>query len=806
MNISVLSIRKILLAVSVIGLFVLAGLSLVPDAATSIWMIRWYPLHICSVAFICLGGCGLLFDRREPSHNSHQNLLILLVSISTGLTAGALSGPFPERALIYSHSTLASIFCGGILLVKLQKEDLIRLFSSRTFQILIALFVCIWSGVSLYRYLTQQLLPFLAKLELLDQAANGGLYDLIFQKHFSTIRNGSPFGHPNYNSGFLLILLPLLYYGLLSPASKEVRWLSLLALLLGISVLITTQSRNALLGLGVGIAIAVWWNQLQRKRTLQIMAGLAVLGLAVILVFPRFQQMFTSVSPARKGMWQAAWMTGLKYFPFGSGEGLTPEMLQLFSPELSSIWENSLQFHHTWLHLWAVGGVFAGVGILGITVWILIRVVFPEELDLKSRQLVTPSVMALSASFIVFWADYQLDIFPIALLLYFHLVVLAVCTAREVTKPTRVQNISGLLWIIPGICLLFCVWMLPASVKSRTEIEAAGTAYEQGDIPTALSKYLQAFETVPEPYSLNMAAVLLSENPASHQDAINLFQQSLTLWEPQTLVHEYLVDLWIKEADEATEPLERTQALEHARHHALRRAEIAPQLRGSFLDLAKISKELDLSDSEITEALLFELLIQGDLLFPETWSVLGDLQPYREAVLIKLMTLQSPEDKSLQYIIHTMQGYLGLIDEIPEGFELSDNIQQQMAKRSKKNVSLRLLSKVCEATDAEKAEAMKRLLVYLFEAPVSDQTVAVFLATSSTSCITDLLCFGQARLQSTRFQGIGLSARHPFSIPVNRPQAYPDVLGSRFLPATSHKPFLFNGLKLDEPLRTDLNP
>jgi chaperonin cofactor prefoldin len=796
MNISILSMRKILLAMSVVGLFLLAGLSLVPDAASSIWMIRWYPLHICSMAFICLGGCGLLIDQREDAHNSHKNLLILLICISIGLTAGALTGPFPGRALIYSLSTIASIFCGCIFLVKVQKEHLIRLFTSRTFQILIASFVCIWSGISLYRYFTQQLLPFLANLELLDQAANGGLYDLIFQKHFSTLalRNGSPFGHPNYNSGFLLILLPLLYYGLMTPASKGVRGFSLLALLLGALVLITTQSRNALLGLGTGIAIAVWWNQLQPKRSLQIMAGLAILGLAVILVFPRFQQMLTSVSPARKGMWQAAWMTGLKYFPFGSGEGLTPEMLQLFSPEISSIWENAIQFHHTWLHLWAVGGVFAGVGILGITVWILIRMVFPGELDLKSRQFVTPSIVALSASFIVFWADYQLDIFPIALLLYFHLVVLAVCTGRETTKQKQVQNVSGILCSVPGICLLICVWMLPSSLKSRTQIEAAGTAYEQGDIPTALSKYLQAFETVPEPYSLNMAAVLLSENPAGRQDALDLFQQSLTLWEPQTLVHEYLVDLWIKEAESATEPFERKQALEYARHHAIRRTQIAPQLRGSFLDVAKISHELELSDSDITEALLFELLMQGDLLFPETWTVLGELQPYREEVLKKLMTLQSQEDKSLQYRIETMQGYLYLIDEIPPGFALSDNLQKRMDTRLENNISLRLLSKVCHAMDAEKAEAMKRLLVYLFEAPVSDQTVAVFMASSSTSCMTDLLCFGQPRLQPTLFQGVGLSARHPFSVPVNRPRAYPDVLGSKFVPINSHKSFSISSL------------
>lgn len=778
---------------SVVGLFLLAGLSLVPDAASSIWMIRWYPLHICSVAFICLGGCGLLIDQREDAHNSHKNLLILLICISIGLTAGALTGPFPGRALIYSLSTIASIFCGCIFLVKVQKEHLIRLFTSRTFQILIASFVCIWSGISLYRYFTQQLLPFLANLELLDQAANGGLYDLIFQKHFSTLalRNGSPFGHPNYNSGFLLILLPLLYYGLMTPASKGVRGFSLLALLLGALVLITTQSRNALLGLGTGIAIAVWWNQLQPKRSLQIMAGLAILGLAVILVFPRFQQMLTSVSPARKGMWQAAWMTGLKYFPFGSGEGLTPEMLQLFSPEISSIWENAIQFHHTWLHLWAVGGVFAGVGILGITVWILIRMVFPGELDLKSRQLVTPSVMALSASFIVFWADYQLDILPIALLLYFHLVVFAVCTGKKAPATPRIQYFSRGLLIVPGICLLICAMIIPASLQSRKEIEQAGRAYEQGDIPGAVSNYLEAFDSVPEPYSLNMAAILLSADPAGHQKAIDLFAQSLEIWEPQTLVHEYLVDLWMKEAERDLPANETQAALEKALHHAHRRAEIAPQLRGSYLDIAQISHELQLPDSVVTDALFNELLMQGYLLFATSWNGLGDLQYFQPTVLERLMTNQNKGEPALQARMELWQSYLYLLDGIPADYQVSEQVREESSKRLRDMATLNLLNEVCIAKGPVQSEAMKRLLIYLFEAPVSEETTHLFLGNRNmeSNCFASLLNLGQLRMPATSYGGVGITARHPYSIPVMRPRGYPDVFGNRILPNFTHKIF-----------------
>lgn len=792
MHASYTTVRKILWSLLGCGLFLLASMTLLPNAATCIWQIKWYPLHLCSLALIGLGGCGFLLNPRTRKSLSSPGLLLLLVLIPMGLTAGALTGPFPERALIYSLNTLAAVFCGAILMVHLRKEEVFRLFQSRTFQVTLAAFVCIWSSVSLYRYFTQQLLPFLDMAKQLDQAANGGIYDLIIGKHFSTtMRNGRPFGHPNYNSGFLLILLPLLSYGFVTPASKGLRGFSLLALVLGMAVLISTQSRNALLGIGVAAGMGIWWNQLQRKRALQIMGGLAVIGLGVLWLFPRFQQILTSVSPARRGMWQAAWMTGKHYFPFGSGEGLTPEMLQLFSPRLSSIWENSIQFHHTWLHLWATGGVLSAVGILGITLWIFLRLLFPGKMDLQTRRLVTPSVMAVSASFIVFWADYQLDIFPVALLLYFHLAVLAAMTGSGECVSTRIRHSAKLLPVLPGICLLICVVVLPASLKSRNRIEQAGRAYEQGDIPTAVSKYLEAFDAVPEPYSLNMAGTLLSQNPGTRAEAVALFDQSLMLWEPQILAHEFLVNLRLEEAQASTDAVTAQTALEKALHHARRRTDMAPQLQGSYLDLAFILQKLGRPGREITDALYRELLMRGDLLFPEIWKVLGRLQPYRSAVLIRLMREPSSTSTRIQGRINTWQGFLSALQEVPSGFQVAANVQEKFNQRLQKPGSLQLLNEVHLAEKANRAEAMKRLLIFLFESPVSDETVASFLADLPQNSVplAALLNFGQARLQSTAFTGIGISARHPFTVPVTRPRAYPNVFGSRLLPSSPQKLF-----------------
>ncbi|MGA0367888.1 MAG: O-antigen ligase family protein, partial [Kiritimatiellia bacterium] len=721
MNPDASPLKRPLTLMLLLGTLLLGGLTLLPQSASLIWDLRWYPLYLLATALICLGVFAVGWESKQESPPPDWMPMVLLTLISLGLTFSALAGPFPRRTLIYSFSPLAALFVGVVLLSRVRPQELFRFLRSGRFQGGVAVFLLLFSLLSLQRYLSQQLLPFLAQARQLDEAAGGGIYDLLLQKNLSTLplRNGSPFGHPNYNSGFLLLTLPLLGYGIFFPAGKFLRGLSLTALGLGLTVLISTQSRNALLGLGVAVAMAVWWNHLQRKRTLQILGALAAVGGILLWSVPRFQQMLTSVSPARQGMWQAAWLTGLRYFPLGSGEGLTPEMLQLFSPQLSSIWDNSIQFHHTWLHLWAVGGVLAAAGVLGLTVWILIRVLFSSSQETETRRLATPSVMALSASFILFWADYQLDLLPVSLLLFAHVALLSDCTGNPRKLSGLAGKFSRRIWILPALCLLISVGTLPASLRSRQKIDQAGLAVEQGDLPAAVSGYLAAYETAPEPYSLNMAAVLLSANPAQRREAITLFEKSLELWESQILVHEYLTSLWMQEAAAAEDGSGRSQALQKAYIHAKRRTEIAPRLQGTYLDLALVTQKLSGPESEITGALLLELLNQGDLLFPQIWTALGPLQAYRDPVFQALMCLQAPEDPLLRNRIRFLQGFLELTGQLPSGTG-SAEVQQQTERWMRNSPAFQLLSAVCEAEEEEKVPAMKRLLVYLFEAEVSE--------------------------------------------------------------------------------------
>ncbi len=677
------------------------------------------------------------------------------------------------------------------MLLSFSAEGLQALFRSRKFQGFLCLFVGVWCGVSLYRFLFGAFFPFFSMAKNLDQAADGGLYSLILQEGLPHLRNGDPFGHPNYNSGFLLLLLPLLLHGIRNPAGTWIRRCSIGVLLAGFAVLLSTQSRNALLGVAVAAVMYLWWNRPPQKKFVLSILGIGVVFILLFMLVPRFSESF-SLSSGRKGMWMAAWLTGMKYFPFGCGEGLSPEMIQYFTPELDSIWESSIQFHQTWLHAWAVGGLFAFVALLGVTIWIAVHLFKSANLDAEDRKVLAPSVIALSTSFVLFWADYQLDIFPIALILFFHLAVFSAGFEKKKRVALRSGPFAGGFLLLSTLALLVSFTRIPGSVQSRRAVERAGIAFENDELGDAISAYREAFDAVEEPYALNMAGMLLSRDPHTHPDAIQMFEASLSLWEAQILVHEFLVPLNLVAAENAETPAEKTALLTKALYHADRRVEMAPQLQGSYLDQAVIRQQLGRPRAEVTESLFYELLMQADLLFPATWHELGELEGYQHEVFEMLMIWEPPSDQpDILHRLRLLQGYLYLMDQIPAEFEVSDQVVDWIHIRLQQPGALNLLLEVCKTVDSQRVSAMKRLLVYLLKSPVSDEGVLAFSSNldEDVSCLAGVLTFGHAKKLSLNYSGVAIAARHPFSIPVPRPRSYPEAFGSSLLPRIEGKTF-----------------
>jgi tetratricopeptide (TPR) repeat protein len=772
------------------GLAGVAALTFLPTSATIIWDIRWFPLYFALLFLMCLA--VLPSGVRKKSSVAARIPLIGLSLLAGGLCLGAVTGPLPGRSLVYAFPALAAVVVGVFLFETVRLSQIQTWVSSRLFQTLIPFFLIAWTGRSLYLYVTKTITPMREQARFLDEAAGGGIFSVLWEQALQStrFRNQHPFGHQNYVSGFLLLLLPLLIYGIRKPAGKGIRTLSLFALGLGVVILTSTQSRNALLGMAVGVGVLVWWISGNRKLLWQVSAAFLLLGVGLVWTLPRFQGSIFQGESARLGMWKAAWLTGVHSFPFGVGEGLTPEFLQLYSPQLSSAWTGSIQFHQTWLHLWAVSGLLGLAGIGLLTIWIGVRLLQVWKWDAERRKWVVPSAMALSASFVVFLADYQLDIFPIAILWVGHLVVLTtLCIeANPVMEKSGVWN-----WIrwVPVLALGIAAVQIPNSVRSRNQIDLAGAAFEEHDVDKAEIHFLKAFEYLEEPYSLNMAGRVVSENPARRRDAIALFDRSLELWEAQSLAHDYLTALWTAEFEERRSQNQNgvDEALANAFHHARRRAEISPELKGVYLDLAQLGHLHGAPREQVMDWIWEDLLMNGRLLFDLMWESTGTLAEFQDGVIHRL----AEEDRELTIRQKRRRDYLrGWYVQIhPEATAIwTPDQAERWTERMHTRPEWMLLEAFCEAGAERKPETLLRLLVYVLRTTISPEAVNFFKEYADGEegdCRSGLLNAGRVSLKRTIWNNVGISSRHPYSIPVYRPQRQPVVFGAEWISEPSQR-------------------
>ena len=786
MNVSSTQLSRAGLIPLITGLVGTAALTFPSTSATIIWDIRWYPAYLLGAGLVA-AGCFLLFVPERPRAPHELFPVLCLELIALGLVAGAYAGPFPERAMIYTFPVLIALWCGICLLLGGKRDLLRELPGTHSFQWTVAMFLLLWCGVSMQRFLAEDLLPFFDQAKAMDESVGGGLYQLYVTEKLPSLRNAHPFGHSNYVSGFLLVLLPLTLHGILRPAVRGVRAASILALVLGVTVLLSTQSRNALAGVFVGAIVYVWWTRRGRRsppvRHLLLLTAMAALA---FWLTPRLSWSRLSISPGRLGVWEAAWRTGLQYAPFGCGEGLAPEMLRRISPTLSATWLDLLQFHHTWLHLWATGGVLAFAGATGLALWIPWRLAVSRA---DRRPEAGPTAAALAATAVVMFADYQLDILPIALPLMFHLGLLAAFLPESDKKTSRFPDRRWLL-LAPALTLALSTARIPDSVRSRHHIDLAGAAFEQERYDEAADEYMAAFDAVAEPYALNMAGRVLAADPARREEAIALFERSLDLWEPQPLAHGYLVDLWWSHAsDPDTHNTRRPRILEQARRHALRRAELAPELSGSYLDLARLGHELGRPHRQTVAWLTLELLHRNPLLTRPAWEFYPELSSYREEVIRGLTSPPPAPTARAASRLDLLPAWFERLEILPPGMEPSDHARDRLNRQWERTPALRLLQTYCAAGPDTQDQKLRRLLVFVFERPLSKEVENAIKKwiDPNVSCPASVLNAGPPMAALPSWNNPGLMSRHPFSIPVPRTRKRPNPLGMRIIPGTRQR-------------------
>jgi hypothetical protein len=756
-----------------IGLVLVLLMTQIPTSATWIWDIRWYPLHVIAQVLVCAGSLMIVLGSDVRWTRLQFILVCSLMLIPLGYVAGALNGPFLERALIYSLPVMVTFSAGCWLIPVFSQSGVRDVVHSHRFHVGILLVLGFFCVRSIWLFTVQDVMPFLNHARVLDQAAGGGLFDLLLNEKLPQLRNGYPFGHPNYLSGFLLLALPLVLFVWQFSTRASMRWLSLTVMGLGAFTLLSTQSRNALAGLFLAFLVYVLMGVARKGVPWKWLGGMAVLALLLFLLVPRLSLASFRVSPGRLGIWRAAWWTGMAYFPFGGGEGLTPEMLQKFSKDLPALWGGAMQFHHTGLQVWASGGVLAVLGMCGVlfcALFIGLRTWWSSSIETRRR--VLPSLCALSATALVMWADYQLDILPIALLVVFHVIFLVgVPESGERSETPKLPRVLCLA--VPLICVLFSLSVVPDAIRSRREVEQAGKAFENGDAEGAVTHYLSAFDAVAEPYALNMAARVLSEDPGSDAQAIELLKKSVDLWEPQGVAHEFLMALYLRQGDHAA-----------AYPHALRRSELTPELRGVYLDLALIGHHLGREPHEIESYFVMELLGRGDLLFPAVWRAIPELETYYGPVMQKFISLDASQfSEPMAEMVRKRKVWAHVLDLIPPEVPLSDEERAYLQTLDTRSEKYALLQIYCQSPEDEKVQALQRLLVYVLRQPLNAGAAADIVAVldPNQACAPSLLTMGSVQFKQERLGSIGVNARHPYSIPVFRLQRYPTVFGSLYM-------------------------
>jgi tetratricopeptide (TPR) repeat protein len=725
-------------------------ISFLPHGASVVWDFRWFPAFMAALLLLGIGS-ALHSLKSDNVTVSVKTLLIVLLML--GYLGGALNGPFPRRALLYSAPLLTALavtltLCGTRTGKAL--EHRLRRTSGKK---ILSLGLSGWCLASIWMYVLRDVQTAFHEWRELDEAAGGGLWDILLNEGLPQLRNARPFGHPNLVSGFLLLALPLIWIPSEEPLQRFWSWVPTT---LGVLVLLTLQSRNLLLGAVLGAGAVLFCLSRKRKT---LFAGLAVICIAVILVVwfsPRFRTGLFREGSARWGVWQLAWNAGMYYFPWGGGEGLAPELSDQLAHTVTARWPALLQFHHGWLHPWAVGGLSAVLAILGLTVLPIGELLKSGKRSPIENRSLAPTLFALFAQMGVWLSDYQLDILPIALLYGLHLARLPEHALW--VKPFHKSFLKLAVWA----CLLLSLFPLHAALLSRIEMEKAGNAFVQNEFPQAIRAYEAAFRHFPEPFPLNLQGWLLSKDAEHWREAIPVFEQSLKLWPHQAMPHEFLASLWLRSAESA-----RQEGRSNLEGEYLNRAEeqlnsvmeISPHLSGIHLHFALTGIRRGLPREETTERLLDSIFRRGELVVPGNFHLIDG------NILEQILTLE-PENRNISpRSLKVLQGMiLEMYPEFPrDGHE---NALKTLDEVSSRNTTLKLMNKVLHVAPEERLEHFNRFWVYLTQGPGTENRPV--LSEESVDFRKLLMLAGSLQVHSTTYAGFGLRARHPYSPVIER--------------------------------------
>ena len=345
------------------------------------------------------------------------------------------------------------------------------------------------------------------------------------------MRNPHPLGHSNYTAGLMLLGLPVLARTAWF-ARGPLRIAATIATGLALMNLFTSGSRGGLLGLAalgvasVAVAGAGW------RRFLLISTGAIAIAALLAVANPRIRSMLgpsdSQTEPnlstvQRTAMFKAGLSMGLDRPLLGWGPGTTPLAYPRYRHALTGGAENVLQLHSTPVQLWAETGA---ASLLVCAFFCGLVFIHRARAPVAAATLAGYGVFALT--------DYQFDVPVFAAAL----AALAALLPTSAAAPTATRSRLSI-----GLMVLVAASMIVLlGTRDRTPL-------------------------------LNASALTIARNPAQHDRAVALLNESLTLNPDQEIAHFNLG--WLLAVSEPA----------RAERHFLAAARLVPDKGGVYFGL-----------------------------------------------------------------------------------------------------------------------------------------------------------------------------------------------------------------------------
>ncbi|MBS0664183.1 MAG: O-antigen ligase family protein [Verrucomicrobia bacterium] len=423
-------------------------------------------------------------------------------------------------------------------------------------------------------------------------------------REIADARNPHPLGHTNYTAGLALLMLPV-FARLAHRAVGAPRagWIG--ALVLALTMLVTSGSRGGLVGLAALFGAALLVARLGWKRTTLIALAAVVVTAAVAFIHPRTRAMFQRATASelkvsdvqRTAMLEAGLAMGAQRPVLGWGAGSVPLAYPLFRRFLDGGTENVLQLHSLPVQLWAELG---GAGLAGFLL-LLILVARHGGRD--------PAAAVALAGYLAFaLTDYQLDV-PV-----FGGVVaaLAACLAPPADPPVLVPP-RALDWVFRLALLMLACFGRPD----------------------------------PTP-AMNTRALRLARDPAKAAEAVQQFETSLQLNPDQEIAHFNLGWLQVVSQPDA------------AARHFRAAARLVPDKGGVYFGLALAQLNQGRRD-EAVQALAAECLNDPIFVVSPWWrtpalgplrpATLGRVREFLDDALTRRRLASRPDAREAQYLL-----------------------------------------------------------------------------------------------------------------------------------------------------------